>query len=365
MKYRIRTIGMAALVILWALLAVSAWFLPDRDLSESERRPLTQAPELTVQSLLKGSFMKDFEKYALDQFPGRDAFRKIKSLFHFYVLNQSDNNDIYLADGYAVKQEYPLNPGSIHHAADRFNYVYEKYLTDSDVYVAVIPDKGQFLAEDSGHLALHFGKLHSILLDRMPWATPVDLYSSLKAEDYYRTDIHWRQENLLETAGTLCEALGIPVPRQEDYTVTALQRPFYGVYYGQAALPMEPETMYVLESELLANCRVYDYESGAVSSVYNMEKLDSRDLYDVYLSGSRSLLTIENPAGPEDRELILFRDSFGSAIAPLLVQGYGKITLVDIRYIQIDVLPRFLEFHGQDVLFMYSVPVLNNSETIK
>ena len=123
MKYRIRTIGMAALVILWALLAVSAWFLPDRDLSESERRPLTQVPELTAQSLLKGSFMKDFEKYTLDQFPGRDAFRKIKSLFHFYVLNQSDNNDIYLADGYAVKQEYPLNPGSIHHAADRFNYV--------------------------------------------------------------------------------------------------------------------------------------------------------------------------------------------------------------------------------------------------
>ena len=151
----------------------------------------------------------------------------------------------------------------------------------------------------------------------------------------------------------------------EDYTITALQRPFYGVYYGQAALPMEPEAMYLLESDLLRECRVYDYESGQYTDIYNMEKLDSRDLYDVFLSGPRSLLTIENPNASTDRELILFRDSFGSSIAPLLLQDYAKVTLVDIRYIQIDVLDRFLEFHGQDVLFLYSVSILNNSQTIK
>ena len=96
-----------------------------------------------------------------------------------------------------------------------------------------------------------------------------------------------------------------------------------------------------------------------------MEKLTSRDLYDVFLSGSRSLLTIENPNAKTDRELILFRDSFGSSMAPLLLTDYAKVTLVDIRYIQIDVLDRFLEFGGQDVLMLYSVPVLNNSQTIK
>ena len=52
-------------------------------------------------------------------------------------------------------------------------------------------------------------------------------------------------------------------------------------------------------------------------------------------------------------------------MVPLLVQGYARVTLVDIRYIQIDVLDRFLEFSGQDVLFLYSTLVLNNSETIK
>jgi len=365
MKRVTHTLCMSVVVLLWAALTASAWFAPAKDISEAERRPLAQFPELTGESLLDGSFMADFESYSLDQFPLRDTFRTIKSLFHFNALNQSDNNGIYITDGFAVKQEYPLHPDSLYHAAERFNHLYDKYLTDSNVYAAFIPDKGQYLAEESGHLVLPFGKLNTILLNRMPWATPINLYDSLSAEDYYYTDIHWRQEKLFNAAAVICDALGVTAPNPEDYTLTALERPFYGVYYGQAALPMEPETMYILESDLLSQCRVYDYESGQYTDVYNMDKLSSRDLYDVFLSGSRSLLTIENPNASTDRELIIFRDSFGSAMAPLLAADFAKVTLVDIRYIQIDVLDRFLEFHGQDVLLLYSVPVLNNSQTIK
>ena len=353
------------IALLWAVLTMAAWFSPAKEISEAERRPLAQWPGIRAETLLNGRFMTDFEDYTLDQFPLRDGFRKIKSLFHFNVLNQSDNNNIYIADGFAVKQEYPLNPESLYHAAERFNYLYEKYLTGFNVYMAIVPDKGQYLAEENGHLTLHFGKLNSILSDRMPWAIPINLYDSLEAEDYYCTDVHWRQEKLFEAAAEICNALGVTAPNPMDYAVTALERPFYGVYYGQAALPMEPETMYLLESDLLAQCRVYDHESGSYTDIYNMEKLTSRDLYDVFLSGSRSLLTIENPNAKTDRELILFRDSFGSSMAPLLLTDYAKVTLVDIRYIQIDVLDRFLEFGGQDVLLLYSVPVLNNSQTIK
>lgn len=365
MKMNLRTVCMTVVVLLWVGLAACAWLIPARDISEAERRPLAQAPEVTVNTLLSGRFMTDFEAFSLDQFPLRDTFRTIKSLFHFNVLNQSDNNDIYIADGYAVKQEYPLNLESLDHAAERFNYLYEKYLTDSDVYLAIVPDKGQYLAEKNQHLNLHFGKLNTILLDQMPWATPINLYDSLEADDYYRTDVHWRQEKLFEAAAAICDALGVTAPDPAEYHVTALERPFYGVYYGQAALPMESETMYILESDLLKDCRVYDYESGKYTDVYNMDKLTSRDLYEVFLSGSRSLLTIENPHAEGERELIVFRDSFGSSIVPLLVAEFAKVTLVDIRYIQIDVLERFLTFDGQDVLMLYSVPVLNNSQTIK
>ena len=367
MNKKIRSIGVGAIVVLWALLTAFTWFGPKKALSEAERRPLAQMPDITLETLFNGKFMSEFEEYSLDQFPLRDTFRQVKSLFHYSLLGQKDNNGIYIADGFAVKQEYPYNPESVDYVLGRFNYLYETYLkaSGSDIYMTIVPDKGYYLAEASGHLAMDYGVMFDAFEDGMPWAEFVDITDTLTAKDYYRTDTHWRQENLLDAAGALCTALGVAEPKAEDYTPVALERPFYGVYYGQAALPMEPEPMYVLESGLLQDCTVRDWESGKVNEVYDRTKLDSKDLYDVFLSGSRSLLTIENPNASTDRELIVFRDSFGSSMVPLLVNDYAKVTLVDIRYIQIDVLGRFLEFNGQDVLFLYSTSVLNNSSTIK
>ena len=353
------------ILFLWACLTVVAWFGAAEAVSDSERRPLMQWPSLTLNSIADGKFMQDFESYSLDQFPLRDGFRTVKSLFHYFILGQKDNNGIYIHDGYGAKQEPHLNQDSVKHALERFNRIYETYLDHSRVYMAVVPDKGYYLAEEAGQLAMEYTDLFALVQQEMPWAQHIDLTGSLSLENYYRTDTHWRQETLLQAAGKLCEAMGVTAPEAESHTATALERPFYGVYYGQAALPMEPDEMYLLESDLLKACTVYDHETGKTGPVYDLSKLDSRDLYDVYLSGARALLTIENPNGQRDRELIVFRDSFGSSMVPLLVQDYARVTLVDTRYISSELLDRFIDFHGQDILFLYSTLILNSSSAIK
>ena len=352
-------------VFLWICLTLSAWFGQRQEVSDSERRPLAQMPEIRLNTVLSGRFMEDFEDFSLDQFPLRDGFRTLKALFTTHILGQSDTNGIYPAQGHLVKQEYPLRESSVTHAADRFAYLYERYLVDSDVYFAVVPDKGQYLAEDSGHLTLSHDEMAALFREKLPWATHIDLRNSLDVDDYYRTDTHWRQENLFDAAKVLCDAMNVAAPDPADYIPTAIDRPFYGVYSGQAALPVEPDTLYVLESQLLQDCSVYDHESGKTLEVYDRTKLESKDLYDIFLSGSRSLLTIENPGAKTGRELIVFRDSFGSAMIPLLLTDYAKVTVVDIRYLQPALLDRYIRFSGQDVLFLYSTLVLNNSETIK
>ena len=85
----------------------------------------------------------------------------------------------------------------------------------------------------------------------------------------------------------------------------------------------------------------------------------------MFLGGSKSLLVIENPDALSDKELVIFRDSFGSSLTPLLIESYSKITVVDIRYMMSNILGNFIEFDDQDVLFMYSMPVINNSNTMK
>jgi len=368
MKHKkIRAIGAGLLVAVWATLTGFAWFSAPNAVSEAERRPLAQAPALNAETLLNGKFMAGFEDFALDQFPLRDSFRTLKSLFHYYVLNQKDNNGIYLVGDYAAKLDFPLKENSVGHATDRFNYIYENYLkgSGSAIFTAVVPDKGYYLAEENGYPAMDYEKLFAFVREKMPWAYHVDLTDCLDISDYYYTDTHWRQERLWAVAEKLSNALGVTAPKAEDFTQVQVERPFYGVYYGQAALPMEPEALYILESALLKDCKVYDFETGKYGEVYDQSKLDSKDLYEIYLSGMKSLLRIENPNAKTDRELIVFRDSFGSSLTPLLVQDYKTVTVVDIRYVSPVMLGRFLEFTGQDVLFLYSTLVLNDSSQIK
>ena len=363
-KNTIRFIGFAAVALIWTALVLAAWFHPAQDISESERRKLEQFPELSVTTILDGKFMSKFENYNLDQFPLRDTFRQIKSLFHYNILGQKDNNDIYIADGYAAKLEYPLNNASVQLAANKFNYLYENYLRDSEgrIFFSIVPDKGRYLAEENGYLTLDHGAMADSLIAKMPWAEYVDIMDCLQIDDYYRTDTHWRQENLIPVAKKLGHAMGVSIP---EFTATQIQRPFYGVYYGQAALPMEADTMYILENEVLKNCIVSNHETGGTTRVYDMSKMTSRDLYDIYLSGAASLLTISNPKAASERELIVFRDSFGSSLIPLLLNDYKTVTVVDIRYISSMVLGNMVDFHGQDVLFLYSSLVLNSSNSLK
>ena len=128
---------------------------------------------------------------------------------------------------------------------------------------------------------------------------------------------------------------------------------------------MNAEELFVLSGDVLDSCTVYNHETGKTGSVYDWDKLDSRDLYDIYLSGATALLTIENPNATTDKELVVFRDSFGSSMIPLLLKEYKSVTVVDIRYVASDYVGNFVDFHGQDVLFLYSTLVLNDSGTLK
>ena len=93
--------------------------------------------------------------------------------------------------------------------------------------------------------------------------------------------------------------------------------------------------------------------------------LTALDGYDLYLGGANAILTVENPAGTTGKELILFRDSFGSSLAPLLLDSYDKITLIDLRYVSPDLLPQFVEFSNQDVLFLYNTGIINAGMLLK
>lgn len=356
------TIGAAAVFVFG--FAVGGLLLPDNEVSSAERRPLAQMPDLSVKGVLSGQFMSNFDAYSLDQFPLREDFRGIKAKV-LAALGRQDNNGIYAVGEHLAALEYPYDAKSVGYAAGRMQYVYQQYLAESEasVYLSIVPDKGYFLAAESGRPAMDYQTLAEDLQEGLPFAEYIDIFGALTAEDYYYTDAHWRQENLLPVAEKLAEGLGVEL--SAEYECREAREPFYGVYAGQYALPHGADTLKWLTNEQLAAMTVYDYESGGYLTVYDESKLDGQDPYEMYLGGPKSLLVLENPAAESDRELVVFRDSFGSSIVPLLAEAYAKITLVDIRYVSPAFLGSFMQFDGQDVLFLYSTGVLNNSITLK
>ena len=358
------TVVMAALLF---GLSFWAWLKPADRFSESERRVLQSFPQLNAETVRTGKFMKEFESYTLDQFPCRDSFRTLKAVSVFYAFRQRDNNDLFIDNGYVSKLNYPLRNEMLDHAADRFQYLYDNYLagTDTKLYFSIVPDKSCFLASENGHLSLDYGELIATMREKTPYLEYIDITDQLSLQNYYRTDTHWRQETLLPVAKKLASAMGVSL--SAEYATQTLSEPFYDVYTGQSALPLRPDTLSYLTNDVLEGCTVTSYDTGTPqpAEIYDLSAAASADPYELFLNGADALLVIENPAAETDRELIVFRDSFGSSLVPLLVEGYSKVTLVDIRYLNSAYLGNFVEFDDQDVLFLYSTLLLNDSLALK
>ncbi len=354
--------------------SIGLFFVPKDSYSDSERRELAKFPEIKLDEVLSTEFMSDFEDFTLDNFPLRDSLRALKSITEFYVFGKKDNNNIYLADGYASKLDYPLNDAMIAHAVSRIDFIYKTYLKDKadGIYLSVVPDKNVFLAEENGYPHADYDKMIADLREGTEFAEYIDIFGELSIEDYYRTDTHWKQENITDVAEKLLTSMGAESGKSE-YKVNTLDNPFYGVYYGQSALPLKPDTINYLTSDILDGCtvKIAHPQSGMPmnSTMYNMDRAYGKDPYEMFLSGATPVVVIENPNAATDKELVIFRDSFGSSIAPLMAEGYAKVTLVDIRYLNSGmigtILPMYgVSFEGADVLFLYSTLILNTANIL-
>ena len=360
-KNRVLTIIFTVLVLGISALCI---LKPADSFSQSERRELASFPEFSAEKVLNGEFISDFETYATERFPYRDLFRGIKATFSTKVLNKLDNNGLFVADGHISKIDNPLKDEMLNHSAERFDFLYNSYLKDKDmdIFFSIIPDKNFLLAEKNGYPTLDYTSIVEKMKKKTEYMSYIDVNHLLELDDYYTTDTHWKQENITDIARFISDKMGTEIP--ERYNENILDNQFYGVYSGQLAMEFEPDGIKYLTNDVIDNFSVTYYDTGMpkVGEVYDMEKAYGKDPYEMFLSGTTPLVTIENSMADNDKELILFRDSFGSSIAPLLAQGYGKTTIIDIRYIQSGYLGNFVDFNsGADVLFLYSSTLLNNS----
>lgn len=348
-------------------LSLALVIAPRDAISKAERRALATLPDVTWKNIKSGLVEENLENFLADGFFARDLFRGIKARFQTRFLFMRENNGIAEKNGYYSKIETSLSEASLKNAGEKLKAIYDKYVAAAGgkCYLSIIPDKSYYFSRDYGYPSYDFDKLTEAIRSYLSDAEYIDLTQLLSLESYYKTDTHWRQEKIVPVAEAILNKMRRGEALTSDeisamYKINALDG-FSGVYAGQSAMDPPPETLYYLSSAALEKCRVFDFETRKYLPVYDVAKFNGDDGYDVFLSGTKPILRIENPEAQSDAKLVIFRDSFGSSISPLIASRYRSVTLVDIRYVSPDALGSYVSFDGADVLFLYSATILNNS----
>ena len=362
-----KIISVSFLVILVGLFIANV-ATPAKELSYGERRRLAQFPKVTLKTLFNAEFMTGFDKYSTDQFVAREQLRGVKTVLDRSVFLKRDTNGLFRVGEGLHTMEYPLREDKVEQMCLRMNTLYDRYLAGMNVYYSIVPDKNYYLPDDGRYLLMDYAKLETMMAQGMPQAAQyIDLFGVVQPSNYYNSDGHWRQETLTPVVDTLNKAMGNDTRFDPEAYEAQSYSPFYGAYYGQLAGMAQPDMLTWLENEVTRDAIVTSLSHPGHDGlkVYNTDGLGGMDSYDVYLYGAQPLITMENTYNPDGKELIIFRDSFGSSLAPVMLEGYSKITLVDLRYITQELLAEFIEFDNQDILLLYSTTIINNSDIIR
>lgn len=297
----------------------------------------------------------------MDNFYQREMFRKLKTSVEIDVFKKQDVNKIYKYNDFLVEQIYPLDEKSVTNLTNKINYIKDSYLNETNkIYYSIIPDKNYYT--DDSHLKLNYDKMKQIMKNNLKDLQYIDVFQDLKLDSYYYTDSHWKQEKLQSVAKTIADNMNFSITQNYNEQKVAT---FKGVYAGQLPINTKEDEIKILVNDVIADANVYNYEAKEQGGIYNFKKLNGYDKYDIYLSGATPLIEINNPNNKTNKTLVIFRDSYASSLAPLLTEGYSKITLVDTRYISPKILNEYVNFENADILFLYSTLVINSSRALK
>lgn len=276
------------------------------------------------------------------------------------LAKQPDENGMYRVEDGLFQYLGELDTASVDKFAQKLTGLQNSLFTAGNrVFWAVVPDKSWYAA-DSGYPVLDHAALMERLSPQLPNMTAVPLEDALDLPSYYRTDRHWRQEELKPVVDALGAAMGFSVD-WESFTANG-SAGFLGDYSRR--LSAEPETLYWLTSPATGAAEVENMQEPGQTAVYDTARLETDVPYDLFLSGATPFEVIRNPGAPS-RELVVFRDSYASSLVPLLCSEYSTITLIDLRYMFSRLLPEYITFTNQDVLFLYSDWVVNTSAMLR
>ena len=227
---------------------------------------------------------------------------------------------------------------------------------DVNVYILPAPIASAFYAPDKYPNSIkNHQNCFNGLRDALVGVKYVDALGALSAhadEDlYFRTDHHWQALGAYYAAEQLAKVAGTPFDNLSTYSVQSVDGVVGSLYgYSKAnVLKNNPDTMvwYVPSREhTVTNYSV----SGFSNPKTGMTLFSSNKGYTKFIYGDSYTTHIQSNVG-NGRKLLIFKDSFGNALAPFVMSSFDEVYIADYREFKLNAVEFIEEHEITDVCF--------------
>ena len=87
--------------------------------------------------------------------------------------------------------------------------------------------------------------------------------------------------------------------------------------------------------------------------------LSEKDNYEVFLKGNHPLVKIRTNT-KNNKNLLIFKDSYANSFVPFLIKDFSNIILVDPRYYYDDIYKLIKNENVSDILYLYNANTFFN-----
>lgn len=258
--------------------------------------------------------------------------------------------------------------------ADIINKYHEALGDSVNVWNIVVPTSAEFYLPSrfSKYSSSEKDAIDNIYANLADGVTGVDAYSVLAEHTdeyiYFRTDHHWTPLGAYYAYTAFADALGMEYHPIEDYT-EKVKYGFVGSLYGYTGdvtlLNAPEEFHYFLPPDVNYTTSYYSYDTLAPkgSGALFHEYVEGGNCYGMFL-GADAIHTKISTDVKNGRKIAVFKESYGNAFVPFLVNNFEEIYVIDIRYFGTNAVEYLKKIGVTDVLFIDNCFAANTSSLI-
>lgn len=348
-------------MIIWLVLIILNFVIPEPAFSEQENRYLAKVPQFSFEDLVSGKYSEELDTYINDHFVFRNFWLKLNS-FVQVAIGKTENNDVYIGkDGYLFEKfEYTdKERENISIATNAINNFAVK--TGIPTYFLLAPNSiyiNQDKLPDNVN-AVDQNEIINEVYSACPDVKTIDTVETLKENKsttklYFKTDHHMTSEGAYLLYQEFCKAANIPPAQLSEFNKETVTTNFLGTFDSKAQVAwQEPDEITVYKNAINTNV-LGDYDGETYNSIFNDDYLTKKDKYSYFLNGNHAKVVIKTKVN-NGKKLLVVKDSYSHIMAQFLCQNYEEIHFLDPRYYNLPLSDYCSQNEIDETLFLYNV----------